>query len=223
MEHAGSEGGIDIGGLEHLREMLRRSGTAGGNQRHPAHGAHGAQLRDIVASAHTVARHAIEHDFARAATLCLADPVESIAEGVARTSGVPGELLHAKSVLHRLAIDADDDALGAEALAQRVDQLGPRERRRIDGHFFRARGQNFLRLLHGSDSARDAEWDVEDPCDALHPGFVHRALLRARGDVVEDELVGARYRDAGADDHNSYDDPVIAKAHALDDLSVTDV
>src|SRR5260221_14167936 len=100
MEHAGSQGGIDVGALEHLGEMLGRSGAAGGDQRYLAHGAHGAELRDVEAFAHSVAGHAIEHDFARAAALCLPDPAEGIAEGVARASAVSRELLHAKSVPH---------------------------------------------------------------------------------------------------------------------------
>ena len=63
----------------------------------------------------------------------------------------------------------------------------------------------------------------EDPRDALHPGFVHRASLGACGDVVEDEFVGALVTIAAGKIENAADDAMIAKAHALDDLSIADV
>src|ERR1700685_2458971 len=109
--------------------MLRHAGSAGSHQRHPAHLAHGTQLSDIIASAHSVARHAVEHDFARAAPLCLDDPVQGAAIGVARALDVSGELLDSIALIEALAVDTHHHALSAEAPAQFVYQFRTLERR----------------------------------------------------------------------------------------------
>src|SRR5580658_3187841 len=69
VEHAGGECRIDTGQLECLAEVFGGARTARGDQWYAADLAHGAQLGDVVAAAHAVAGHAIEHDFAGAAFL----------------------------------------------------------------------------------------------------------------------------------------------------------
>src|SRR5216684_334318 len=116
MKHAGGECRVHPGRLEYLGKMFHCTGAARGDQRHPAHLAYGAQLGDVEALTHAVARHAIEHDLARAAPLCFDDPVDGAARGIAAALDVAGELLHSIAVLEGLAIDSDHHALRAEAL-----------------------------------------------------------------------------------------------------------
>ncbi len=180
MEHAGRERRIHVGRLENLGKMLLRAGAAGGDQRHAAHGAHRAQLRDVEAAAHAVARHAIEHDLARAAPLRLDHPIDGVARRVARAPGVAGELLHAIACAKGLAVHPHHHALRAEPLAQLIDQVGTLERGRIDGDFFRAGRQYLLGLRHRADAAGHAERNIERARHARHPGAIHRALLGTR-------------------------------------------
>src|SRR5882672_6360072 len=123
MKYAGGECRIHPGRLENLSEMFRHTGAARGDQRHAAHLAYRAQLGDVKALAHAVARHAIEHDLARSAPLRFDHPVDGAARGIAAALDVAGELLYSIAVIDRLAVDADHHALGAETLAQLVDQV----------------------------------------------------------------------------------------------------
>src|SRR6202040_156397 len=122
VEHAGRERRIDVSRLEYFGEVFRRAGSARGDQRHAAHLANGTQLGDIVALAHAVARHAIEHDLARAAPLRLDHPIDGAARGVARAPRIAGELLDPIPILESLAVHTHHHALRAESLTQRVDQ-----------------------------------------------------------------------------------------------------
>src|SRR5690606_19624908 len=91
VEHAGRQGTVHVGALEGLGEVLRGTGATGGYQRHPAQCTCLAQLLDVVATAHAVAVHAVEHDLAGAQALCLDDPVyraDAHRTGLARIAGV---------------------------------------------------------------------------------------------------------------------------------------
>src|ERR1700679_3752479 len=203
--------------------MLRRARSAGSHQRHPAHLAHGTQLSDIVAPAHSVARHAVEYDFARAAPLCLDDPVQGASIGVACALDISGELLDSIVPFEALAVHAHHPALSAEATAQFVYQFRTLERRRIDRDFLRAGRQHLLRLRHRADASGHAERDIQSARHARHPGAVHAAPLRARGNVIEHQLIRTLVAVAGREFQDIADDPMIAKAHALDDHSVADI
>src|SRR5690606_34319035 len=90
VEHAGGQRAIDVGTLEGLGEMLRRAGAAGRHQGHPAQRPRLAQLDDVVAAAHAVAVHAVEHDLSGAQALGLYDPVQRAhadRAGLARVAG----------------------------------------------------------------------------------------------------------------------------------------
>src|SRR3546814_4408996 len=60
--------------FEYLGEVLNLSRAAGCDQRHVAHHAHRPQLLDVVAAAHPVAVHAVEHDLPGAQALGLDHP-----------------------------------------------------------------------------------------------------------------------------------------------------
>src|ERR1700680_404228 len=112
MKHACGESRVYLGRLEYFGKMLHRSGAARGDQRHAAHLAYCTQLGDVETLAHAVARHAIEHDLARTASLRFDYPVDGAARRIASAQGVAGELLHAITLFEGLAIHAHYDALG---------------------------------------------------------------------------------------------------------------
>src|SRR6185437_6624546 len=75
MEHAGGQRAVHIGVDKGVAEMFGFAGTAGGDQRHVTDRPGCRQLFEIVAAAHAVAAHAVEHDFARSKLLRFSDPV----------------------------------------------------------------------------------------------------------------------------------------------------
>src|SRR5690606_20166505 len=95
--------------------------------------------------------------------------------------------------------------------------------RRVHGDLVGAEVQDFLRVGERANAACDAEGDVEDACDAIDPAAVDRPPVRARRDVVEDELVRALVPVPLRELEDVADDPVIAELHALDDLAVANV
>src|SRR6185437_4397953 len=115
VEDACSESGVGACFLEHRGEMRHRAGPSGGHERHTADRADRPQLLDVIAAAHTIAAHAVEHDLARAALLRLAHPGEHVPARLAGALRVAGELVGAVTLARELAVDADDDALRAEA------------------------------------------------------------------------------------------------------------
>ncbi|KAG0921244.1 hypothetical protein G6F32_015191 [Rhizopus arrhizus] len=94
--------------------MLHRTGTPGGDQRHLAQGPCLLQLRDIVATAHAIAVHAVQNDFAGPALLCLHDPVQGAHRHRLGLARVTAEATHAPlpiGLAHR--VDTDHHALHA--------------------------------------------------------------------------------------------------------------
>ena len=61
---------------------------------------------------------------------------------------------------------------------------------------------------------------VQHARHAAHPCAIHRAAFRARGDVVEHELIRALLAIALRQLEDVAHDHVVAEAHALDDLPV---
>src|SRR5262249_14751488 len=100
---------------------------------------------------------------------------------------------------------------------------GVRQRRGIHGNLLSARVKNFLRIPHRSDPARDTEGNVEHPRDAVDPFAINRPTLRARRDVIENELVSALIAIARRQLHNVAHDLEVAEADALYNLAVADI
>src|SRR6185312_16385768 len=223
MEHARRERRVDARALEHIPEMLDGARSARCDERYLTDRAHRAQLLEIVAAPYAIARHAVEHDLARAALLSLGRPGECVAAGVPRAARIAGELEYPISTGHRLTVDAYHDALRAEARGELIDQARVREGRGIDRHFFRAGIQHFLCIGDRADAACDAERNVEHARDAAHPRAIDRAAFGTCRNVVEHELVRAAVPIALRELENVSDDAVIAEADAFDDLAVADV
>src|SRR5579862_2424825 len=124
MKYARGERRIHPRRAEHLREVLDGARTPRGHQGHPADAARRLELRDVIALADSVARHAIENDLARAAPLSFGDPIQGTARGVASAPEVARQALHPVAVGCGLTVHADHHALRAEALGERVDEIG---------------------------------------------------------------------------------------------------
>ncbi len=97
------------------------------------------------------------------------------------------------------------------------------ERGGVDRDLLGARVEHLLGVRDRADAAGDAERNIEHARDAPHPGAIDRAALGARGDVVEHQLVGALIAVARGELEDVADHPVVAEAHALDDLAVAHV
>src|SRR5690606_24988986 len=205
-----------------LLEMRHRSGAAGGDQRHAADLADALQLLDVVAAPHAVLVHAVQDDLAGAAVLHLPYPVEGPPLARSGSRRVAGVLVDVVVAVALERIDADHDALRAEALREPIDQIRVLERRGVDRDLVRPEVQHALGVLDRADAAGDAERDVEHGRDAVHPAPVDGAAVRARGDVVEHELVRALVAVAAGEVHDVADDAVVAELHALDDRAVAD-
>src|SRR5699024_6725930 len=133
-------------------------------------------LLDVVAAAHAVAAHAVEHDFTGAALLYLGHPVERAPAQRTRACRIAGVLTHAPgAVLVAQAVDADDHALHAEGIGQFVYQRGTFQCRRIDRHLVGTGMQHATRILDAADASGNAERNVDDASHAFDPVTVHRA------------------------------------------------
>src|SRR6185369_4057603 len=152
-----------------------------------------------------------------------ANPLKRIAPGIARTIGVAGELIHPPAVGREMTVHANHDALRAETRAERVDEWWIGKRRRVHGNLLRAGIEHGLGLRHRANAARHAERDIKPARHARDPGAIHRAPLRARGDVVEHELVRPLVAIARREIEDIAHDHVVAEANALYDLAVADV
>src|SRR5262249_55979445 len=141
---------------------------------------HARELLDVVATAHSVTSHAVEHDLAGATLLDFLDPLQHVTAGFTRAIRVARELIRAVSLVGQPAVDTDHDALGAEARAQRVDERGIGEGGRVAGPLPRAGVEDLLRIGHRTDAAGDAEGDVQNASHSLDPLAVDRAAFRTR-------------------------------------------
>ncbi len=171
----------------------------------------------IIAFAHAIPLHAVENDLARAPLRRLARPADRFAPGIAARRLAAGILLDAVATrIVAETVDAKHDALAAEIAREGVDQVGIGERGRVDRELVGARIKRGGSGVACRDSPRDGERDIDHARDAFDPGKIDGAAFGARGDVVEDELVGAivAVKERVVDD--IADVAVVGKLDALD-------
>ena len=208
--------------------MLRRAGSARGDQWDGQTRAGGGQLFDVIAFSHPVLVDAVQHDLAGAEGLRLIQPVQSPLAGAAARIGIAGVFMDHPVAVLEPAVDADDDALAAQPFGHLRDQFGPLQGGGVDRHLVRPVVEASRGLIHAADAARDAEGDVQQPGDIPDPAIVERAPLGTGGDVVEDQFVGARVAIAGgqfggvahvrvADELDALDHPAVLDVQAGDD------
>src|SRR3954447_13674901 len=120
-------------------------------------------------------------------------------------------------------IDRDDDGLRPERLRKLLDQRRAGERRGVHADLVRTCLQHGVGVLERADAAPEGEWDRDLLGDAC--GDVHGSDTRVdrRGDVEEDELVGARLRVGSAELHWMADIAKPLEPNSLDDAAVRDV
>src|SRR5580704_403710 len=106
MKYARRQRRIDARSAEHLDEVFHCAGAPGSYQGYLTAFAHRSQLRNIIAAAHTVARHAIEHNLSGAALLHFYRPLECAPRSIQGSCRIAGELLHAVFAVDGLAVDA---------------------------------------------------------------------------------------------------------------------
>ena len=110
-------------------KCVGRARPARGDDGHVDRGDERAQLVEVIAAAHAVAVHAVEHDLARAERDGLDRPGDGLAPGVLGRFGAAGELLDAPVAARAAqAVDAQHDALAAEGGGELGDQVGAGER-----------------------------------------------------------------------------------------------
>jgi hypothetical protein len=122
-----------------------------------------------------------------------------------------------------LAIDTDNDALGAEAQAEPVDEFWIGQCGRVDGNFFCAFAENLLGVCDAADTAGNTKWDIQDFGNSRNPTAIDAAIVGASRDVIEHEFVGAFFAIARRQLDNIAHDFVIAELDAFDDLAVANV
>ena len=147
---------------------------------------------EVVAVARAVAVHAREQDLPRPALDALARPLDDVAPGRRATAGDDRPPSRRRlEASRRLASIASTTHWAPNCSAQLVDQLRPRDRRRVDADLVGARVEHRLRVVDGADPAADRERDEDVVGRAARELDDRVALLVRRRDVEEDELVGA--------------------------------
>lgn len=124
MKDAGSQRTIHIGLIEDGFEVFFFAGTTRGDQRCGTKRPCCRQLFDIIAVAHPVLIHAIEHDLPRTAIHNLTDPVQRAAVGPSGLVRVTGELVNTPLTIDLAAVYAYNNALRTELGGQLVDKPG---------------------------------------------------------------------------------------------------
>ena len=178
--------------------------------------------RELVAVLGAVAVHAREQDLPRAALDALLGPRDRV---LARGGAAAGDVGLIGAVRASLGVDRQHHALRAEDLGELVDQLGPGERRGVDRDLVRARVEDRVGVLDRAHAAADRERH-EDVIGGSSREFDDGgALVGGRGDVEEDQLVGALRvvvrgkldgvpGVADVDELRALDDPAVVDVHA---------
>ena len=125
-----------------------------------------------------------------------------------------------KVAINRAAFDDPDilGALAAEFGAQAVVDRGA-----VDGDLVRAGPQERAGILEPRDAAADGERDLELLGGVADELEQRASALECRGDVEEDELVGAELRVAGGELDRIAHLAQLLEADALDDAAAGDV
>ena len=120
-------------------------------------------------------------------------------------------------------VGGEHEHLRTEPVGGLGDQLGPRDRRRVDADLVGSRAQQPVDVVDGAHPAPDGERD-EDLLGRAGDDVVHRrAVAAARRDVEEGQLVGALLAVAAGELDGVAGVPQVLEVDALDDPTVVDV
>ncbi len=122
-----------------------------------------------------------------------------------------------------VAVDSDDHALCTHLRNQFIDQAWSPDGRGVHRDLVSTGLQDALGMVHGPDSAGNAEGYVQLSGDPLHPGNVDAAILGACCDIVEDKFIRAFLPIPYCQLDDVADDTMIPETNPLDYFSVSDV
>ena len=134
--------------------------------------------------------HAVEHDLAGAALLDFVYPVDGATPGVAHRFATTGILKDKPIPVDPLGVDADDDALVADAARNLADQLRTLQGSRIDRDFICTRSEYCASAVDAVDATGDAKGNIQQLGDAADPAAFNDSAHRTGFDIVKDEFVG---------------------------------
>ena len=174
-----------------VRDVLGGARATGGDHRHVHRVGDGAGDLEVVARRGAVVVDAVDDDLARTELLAVAHPFDRIhAGGESRAVDehlVPtGDLRRRFDALH---LGAQHDALTTECFGALADDVGLAHRHRVDADLLRSCFEHFEHVVDGADAAAHGEGHEDVLRDGAHRVEVDLASLRARHDVVEDDLV----------------------------------
>jgi len=220
VENARRQCTVNIGISKNVEKVVHFSGTAGSYQRDVAANPNQTELHRVVTFANAILIHAIQYHLTRTSFLSLAHPIYGRAHCGRRLVRITGVLVDVVSTRIVTAIDAQDDALGAESLCEFCDEIRVCQSWRVYGYLVSSFVEYLLGIADAADAAGNAEGDIDDGSNPVDPGPVHAAPVGAGSDVVEYELVGTFCAITLRKFNNVAHDPVIAKLHAFDHLSI---
>src|SRR5688572_3664426 len=180
---------------------------------------HRTRERQIEARPRAIAIDAREEYFARPTSDTFARPRDRVDPRGRRAPMRP----HLPAIVLPLGIDARHDALRTEALGALGQQLRPRDGRGVDAHLVRPGAQHAPDVVGRTHAAANSE--RHEDLHGRAPNGVEqcRARFPARGDVEENDLVGALELIARRELHRIADVPQPGEADPLHDAAIANV
>ena len=214
MHDRGDERGLGAG-CESVREVAALAGTARGDHGHLDLLGDLPRQRQVVAVTRPVRVDRGHEQLARAARHGLDGPLPR--------RQTPWPAAAVRDHLARARVDRADDRLRTELGRQCGQQLRLVDRGAVDGDLVGAAAQETARVLEPRDTPADRERHRQGLRGALDEPEHRPAALHRRGDVEEDDLVGAEVGIALGELDGVADVAERLEANALDDAPGRDV
>src|SRR2546425_4966168 len=233
MEDGSGEDGVGRSIDKPLPEMLERAGATGGDDGNGHRSRDGPRQLEIVAVLGAVAVHAGQEYLAGSEPRRLARPLHRVAPGWSATAvsiDFPSPNHFTARLVRRTAsartatrVDGHHDALTAEPFGGLADELGSRERRRVERDLVGPGPEKRADVLDAPDAPAHRERHV-DPFGRPGHDVEHDLPVLVGGrDVEEDQFVGALGVVGLGGRHGITGVAQIDEAHALHDTAVLDV
>ena len=211
--------------VETVGDVLDGAGAAGRDHRDVHRVGDGTGDLEVVARRRAVAVDAVDDDLACAEILAAPHPVERVESG-RQARAVDEDLVAARdpgAYADVLDLRAEHDALPAERLGALADDVGVAHGHRVDADLLGPGLQHLEHVVDRPDAAADGERDEDVVGDAPDRLEVDLALLGARLDVVEDDLVDLVVVELLREILGRGDVDVVLELLGLRDASVDDV
>jgi hypothetical protein len=220
MEDRRGEHGIGAAELDAVDQVLQRADAARGDHRHVHRIRDHARELEVEAAPHAVAIHARQENLARSARGDFHGPLDGVdARGC--TAAVDVHLPGVDRVL--LHVDRGDDALRAEMARRLVEELRVVHAGRVDADLVGAGVEQRADVGDRIDPAAHGERDEHLVRHLLDHVVQQAALVHARADVQEGELVRALLVVAARDLHRVAGVAEVDEIDALHDAPFGDV